>query len=154
MAGEWFGRWVARKTREAGIVDPVFVAIPNRNALVTARDFRTAELARHAANAFGDGAAAFYGLRFETYVSKEEKKRQNVAELIPNLRLIAPAQPGTLVLVDDVYTQGFHLEAVCDLLPEERCPTHCFVAGRTVLEPQNDMGAEIVLEREFFRRIL
>lgn len=139
LAQRAFGRWVADKTRELGIVDPVFVAIPNSDALVATADFRTARLVRAVAEAFGQGAHAFVGLRFEEYVPKDERDhRLTVQELVDNMRMIAPPQPGTLVLVDDVFTQGNHVTAAYRMMPEDRRPTVAFAAGRTCREPEAD----------------
>lgn len=150
QAGEWFGRWVGRRTTECGIADPVFVAIPNRNALVDAKDFRTALFARTAAQRFGERARAYTGLRFIEHVSKEEKKRQGVQELVKNMAVIEEVPPGQLVFVDDVYTQGHHISAAIRMLGADRVAPHAFVAGRTVLEPFADMGAELTVEHWYF----
>jgi hypothetical protein len=150
QAGRWYGNWVAKRTRQLGIERPVFVAIPNRNALLDAKDFRTAEYVRQAAESYGEGASAFSGLRFKTFVSKEEKKRQGFQELKDNMVLIEPVPDGELILVDDVYTQGHHLGVAVSLLPRDREPKHAFVAGRTVLAPLENMGAELTEQHWIF----
>lgn len=147
QAGRWFGKWAAAKVRGLGITDPVFVAIPNRKALQGVNDFRTATLAQSAAEAFGAGAAAYTGLRFRTLVSKEEKKRQNPAELIANMVVVEELPPaGTLVFLDDIFTQGHHLTAACSFIQADRRPVLGLVCGRTVLEPKENMGAEIEVQ--------
>ncbi len=145
-----FGRWVAAKARASGIVAPVFAAIPNRTALENVDTFRTALLAQRAADAFGEGARPFAGLRFRHLVTKEEKRRQGVAELVGNLSLVEQVPNGQVVLVDDVFTEGHHVTAALRVLPQNRAPHWAFVAGRTVLHPLEDMSAEIQLNHYCF----
>ncbi|MGX8273043.1 hypothetical protein ACWQV9_10190 [Brevundimonas diminuta] len=135
----WFSRWAAMKCHNLGVENPVFVAIPNRNALTDTKSFNTARLARFAARAFGDGAQAYVGLRFKEYVPKEKGKRQSVSELVGNLVLVEDIPAGTLVLIDDVYTVGRHVTAAWKVLPKERRPDHAFVAGKTEKGPLADM---------------
>lgn len=135
----YFGRFAAAQARAAGIEDPVFVAIPNRNALAEVADFKSAGLARAAAQAFGAGAAAYTGLRFRALVPKAQGVRQRVSDLVENMVMIALPPPGTLVLIDDVYTLGRHITAANQILP--RRAALCVVAARTMKEPQEQMTA-------------
>jgi hypothetical protein len=135
----WFARWAAMKCRNLDIADPIFVAIPNRNALIDAKSFNTARLARFAARAFGDGGQAFTGLRFKELIPKEKGKRQTVAELVANMAMIEALPAGTIVLLDDVYTVGRHITAAWKMLPKDSRPDYAFVAGKTEKSPMDDM---------------
>jgi len=137
IARRFFSAWAARVVRDAGIADPVFVAIPNRNGIITAQDFKTAFLARTAAQAFGHGATSYTGLRFRVEVPKAQGERQSIQDLVANMLLIEPVPDGTLVMLDDVYTLGRHFTAAMQVLP--RKPVLAIVAARTVKEPNDEM---------------
>lgn len=139
LCQRWYARWVAMKCRNLQIDNPVFVAIPNRNALVDAKGFNTARLARFAARSFGDGAAAYTGLRFNEFVPKEKGKRQSVSDLVANMTLIDPIPAGRIILLDDVYTVGRHMTAAWKVLPKASRPDVGFVAGKTEKRPLDDM---------------
>lgn len=135
---KYFARWVALKCRRAEISDPVFVAIPNRNALGTEKSFNTARLVRMAAAAFGSSASSYSGLRFRSLVPKDGK-RQSVNELVANMELVEEIPGGTLVLVDDVFTLGNHMTAAYKMMPKSRRPDIGYVAGKTEKKPLPDM---------------
>ncbi len=136
---KFFARWVAIKCHRLEVKDPIFVAIPNRDALEDSKAFNTAKLARLAAAAFGPTASAYTGLRFKAFVPKDGK-RQSVAELVSNMALIEPLpEAGTLVLLDDVYTLGHHITAAYKMMPKGRKPEIALVAAKTEKRPLPDM---------------
>jgi hypothetical protein len=135
---KFFARWAASRARLRGITDPVFVGIPNRNALTEGKPFNVGKLARMAAQAFGEGGSAFTGLRFREFVPKEAGKRQSVRELVENMVLISEPPNGTYVLVDDVFTLGKHLTAAIKVLPKRKSAV-AVVAGKTEKAPLEDM---------------
>jgi hypothetical protein len=139
-----FARFVARTIKDAGIADPVIIAIPNRDALRTIADFNTARLAALAAEAFGSGAQPYAGLRFKKLIPKTEKRRLRPDDLAPNMEMVTDLPKGTLVLLDDVYTQGHHVRASCKVLDCK--PVLVCVAARTENEPLPNMTKPRALE--------
>lgn len=132
-----FASWVAQVCQLSGLKHPVFVPIPNRSGFAGNTEFPTANLARLAARSFGRNAQPFVGLRFRKHLAKNGNYREKVEPLRRALHVYGRIPPGELVLVDDVYTYGRHVEASIKRLGA--IPKLILVGAKTVHEPRENM---------------
>lgn len=134
-----FHRWGAQTAKEAGIVKPVFVAVPNSHATPGIETYGTKGLAEGMAVAFGAEATAFIGLRFREALPKSHRGGgRDKRELLSKMVLTEPMPEGEPILVDDVCSSGAHLFAAQRLLGADRVKI-AIVCGRTVNEPRDKM---------------
>jgi hypothetical protein len=89
------------------------VPIPNSHVIQTsAPDFRTAQMARAIQNASGYPLVVSPSLRWSRVMQKShEGGPRAAADLLPFLIWVGPKPEHEVILVDDVYTLGGHMQA-------------------------------------------
>ncbi len=138
-AVDWFGELAAAEIVKRGLRSPlILVPLPNSSSTVrNNKKPRTALLAGAIAEKLNN-AQVWDGLRWaKEMIPTHQEGTRDPQELYDNLVVTSVPPKGTLILVDDVYTLGGHLQAGVARLAENkaRCSL-AMCAGRTVLESQ------------------
>jgi hypothetical protein len=139
---DWFGELAAAEVAGLGLRGPlIFVPLPNSSCTKADKNKpRTALLAEAVASKLKN-AQVWDGLRWTCVMTPTHQGgTRNPQTLYDNLTVTSNPPKGTVILVDDVFTKGGHLQAAAaKLLFEKKAPCRFAVcAGRTVLESQND----------------
>src|SRR6267143_1928393 len=136
----WFGELAAAELVRQFSAPITLVPLPNSSSTVDNRMVpRTAYLAETIASKLTK-ATVWDGMRWiEEMIPTHQEGTRDPQELYDNLRVIRAAPKCALVLVDDVYTRGGHLQAAVARLGERKAACRLAIcAGRTVLEsPDN-----------------
>jgi predicted amidophosphoribosyltransferase len=152
-AVEWFGELAAAEISKLKLPGPVIlVPVPNSSCTEkNGKEPRTALLARAIAGKLKN-AAVWDGLRWTKEMTPTHKGgTRDPQKLYDNLAVANPLPKGTLVLVDDVYTKGGHMQAAVARLSEKKAQCSLAVcAGRTVLEAEKKPFAVLKVELEKF----
>ena len=129
-----FAGWVADQCKRSGLKRPVFIPIPNRSAVDNNLDFQTARLADMIAKRFGDRATAWPNLRFRKPVpDSPDNRRIPPYKLYQYLHCYGRIPDGEVVLIDDVFTLGWHIAAAIKRLGI--IPNKIFVGANTIKAP-------------------
>ena len=125
-------RWASQRITQL-VQNPVLVPIPNSGAVPAAQTYATLELAQGISAASGANWPVYSGLRFTEVMTPSSKGGERSKEVLAGkMTALAPIQPGTPVLIDDVCTLGGHLFAAQRALELWKEPLHAVVCGRTV----------------------
>jgi predicted amidophosphoribosyltransferase len=140
-AVDWFGELAAAEVAGLGLRGPlIFVPLPNSACTQADKNKpRTALLAEAVASKLNN-AQVWDGLRWTTVmIPTHQGGTRDPQILYDNLTVTSKPPKGTVILVDDVFTQGGHLQAAAARLLETKAVCQLAVcAGRTVLQSQND----------------
>jgi hypothetical protein len=143
---DWFGEMAAAEILTTNIRGPlIFVPVPNSSSTVdNNRAPRTLRLAEAIASKLNN-AKVWDGLRWrEEMIPTHQEGTRDPQELYNNLSVTGVPPKGTIILVDDVYTKGGHLQAAVARLAEKKAGCQLAVcAGRTVLEHQDQPFAVV-----------
>lgn len=134
---DWFAELAAAEIVKQGFPSPlVLVPLPNSSSTVDNGVVpRTAHLAGAIAAKL-QRASVWDALRWiERRPPTHQEGSRNPQKLYENLRVVARTVPnGTIVLIDDLYTTGGHVQAAVARLAEKNAKCDFAVcAGRTVL---------------------
>jgi hypothetical protein len=147
-AVEWFGELAAAELVREVAGPLTLVPLPNSSSTVdNNKEPRTALLAGSIACKLLK-ATVWDGLRWiEQMIPTHQEGTRDPQELYENLRVTRAVPKGTIVLVDDVYTKGGHLQAAVARLADKKAACRLAVcAGRTVLESQDNPFAAFTEE--------
>jgi hypothetical protein len=136
---DWFGELAAVEIVKLNLRGPlILVPLPNSSSTVDSGvKSRTAHLAEAIASKLNN-AQVWDGLRWiEEEIPTHQEGTREPQLLYENLAIVGSPPKGTIILIDDVYTKGGHLQAARARLEEKKAICQlAFCAGRTVLEPQ------------------
>src|SRR5258708_2689847 len=150
---DWFGELAAAEIVRLHLRGPlVLVPLPNSSSTIrNKKKPRTALLAEAIASKLKN-TQEWDALRCgREMIPTHQEGTSDPQELYDNLAVTGVPPKGTIVLVDDVYTLGGHLQAAVARLTENkaRCSL-AMCAGRTVLESQQDPFLVVRVEVEDF----
>lgn len=136
----WFGELAAAELVKELDGPLILVPLPNGSSTVdNGKVPRTAVLAESIAAKLNN-AKVWDGLRWTKEMpSTHEGGTRDPQKLYENLAVTKIPPKGTLVLVDDVFTTGGHIQAAVARLAEKKADCkRAISAGRTVLESQEN----------------
>jgi hypothetical protein len=144
---DWFGEMAAAEilTLDIRRKPLIFVPLPNSSSTVANKKVpRTRQLAEAIASKLKN-ALVWDGLRWlKEMIPTHQEGTRDPQELYENLKVMGSPPAGTVILVDDVYTRGGHLQAAVARLAEKKAICKLAVcAGRTVLENQDEPFAVV-----------
>lgn len=136
---DWFAELAAAEIVKLRVPSPVnLVPLPNSSSTVKNENVpRTALLAEHIAAKLKN-TKVWDGLRWAKEMTPTHQGgTRDPQTLYDNLVVTSNPPKGTLILVDDVFTKGGHLQAAVAKLGQKKAECKLAVcAGRTVLESQ------------------
>ena len=136
---DWFAELAATEIVKLGLPSPlILIPLPNSSSTVkNGKPPRTALLAAAIAAKL-ENAKVWDGLRWvEEMIPTHQEGTRDPQLLYDNLVITNTLPKGTLILIDDVYTKGGHLQAAVARLAEKKGDCNlALCAGRTVLECQ------------------
>lgn len=136
-AVDWFAELGAAEIVKLAVRAPaILVPLPNSTSTVKSRNApRTALLAERIAGKLKN-ARVWDGLRWAKEMTPTHQGgTRDPQRLYDNLVVTSTPPKGTLILIDDVFTKGGHLQAAVARLAEKNALCELAIcAGRTVLE--------------------
>jgi hypothetical protein len=136
---DWFAELAAAEIAKLRISSPaILVPLPNSSSTVRNKNVsRTAMLAERIAAKLKN-TKVWDGLRWAKEMTPTHQGgTRDPQKLYDNLVVTDNPPKGTLILIDDVFTKGGHLQAAVARLAEKKAECKFAIcAGRTVLESQ------------------
>ena len=149
----WFAELAAAEITKLGLPEPlILVPLPNSTSTVRSKNApRTAFLAQFIAARLNN-AKVWDGLRWTKEMTPTHQGgTRNPQKLYEALTVTSTPPKGTLILVDDVFTKGGHVQAAVARLTEKKGTCgHAVCAGRTVLESEKKPFAVVQEQIEDF----
>lgn len=134
IVARYWAAWAAKRIRENHAGPIVVAPLPSSSATPANDRYRTSSLASLVAAKLGEEGHAWTGLRFR-------EARQPVhaggsrATIGHDMIRINDPPPGTIVLLDDVFTMGSHANAALELIGPDQRPKLMVTGGQTVWAP-------------------
>lgn len=144
LANAW-AKMAAEYIKAAGLTDRIVVTpLPSSKATPATATYRTRDLAEMVVSELGDPAVLWDGVRF-----KQERTPVHGggdrSTIYSDMVLISDPPAGQLVALDDVYTQGDHLNALLRHLDADRRPQFMVCCGKTIWDtPPKEFPDEFI----------
>lgn len=139
----------ADQIKAADLGDKIVVApLPSSKATPEIADYRTRHLAEQVVVALGGSAVLWDGVRFKQQRTPVHGGGDR-STIYSDMVLISEPPTGQIVVLDDVYTQGDHLNALLRHLDADRRPEFMVCCGKTIWDtPPKEFPDEF--EHSFF----
>lgn len=130
LIADYWAQWTANIIREADLPGPIVLTpLPSSQAVPSLADYRSLNLARRV-QVHLPGSAVWDGVRFR-HARQPVHSGGSRSTIYEDMLLTTLPPSGTIVPIDDVYTQGAHLNALLKRLPPARWPSLMVVGGKT-----------------------
>jgi hypothetical protein len=150
---DWFAEMAAAEIVKLGVRGPIIlVPLPNSSSTVKSKIApRTVLLAERIAGKL-ENTKLWDGLRWAKEMTPTHQGgTRDPQKLYENLVVTSSPPKGTLILVDDVFTKGGHLQAAVASLTVKKAECKlALCAGRTVLESERQPFSVVRQELEGF----